>query len=151
MAHPQMMIVSVPYSLGAFLGRQLERMQTAAGLAFQCPIRWARSWGAFRPRSFRTPLKRVSVPYSLGAFLGLRFRWNERDEARSFSALFVGRVLGAQVLGISATVVVRFSALFVGRVLGADVQDLMSEWTEGFSALFVGRVLGASPHGNRAG
>ena len=63
---------------------------------FQCPIRWARSWGF---RVFQADLlggDLVSVPYSLGAFLGHACcSVNATPRAFSFSALFVGRVLGA--------------------------------------------------------
>ena len=136
------MIVSVPYSLGAFLGQYnaaiaryrsesfsalfVGRVLGASGrvniavqpvVQFQCPIRWARSWGQSDTRSgcqaerFQCPIRWAR---SWGSDLPLRGRTR-----CGFSALFVGRVLGAHSAAGTITQFLRFSALFVGRVLGA--------------------------------
>ena len=63
--------VSVPYSLGAFLGLH-ELMNVSSRISV------------------------VSVPYSLGAFLGQNGHTLRRYALCCFSALFVGRVLGAR-------------------------------------------------------
>ena len=71
------------------------------------------------------------------------------DTSQRFSALFVGRVLGAFGQKPGTTSSNRLSALFVGRVLGAGVSRPLFVCWLSFSALFVGRVLGA--HGQATG
>ena len=112
--------VSVPYSLGAFLGRHGEADLRHSPQGFQCPIRWARSWGSVLHSLLCGAESEVSVPYSLGAFLGRVPVIAIRRLLVSVSVPYsLGAFLGHGCVRNSQYDRVCFSALFVGRVLGA--------------------------------